>query len=101
MFNLVWLCADSGYHPKTWRTSIAVALQKPNRDYAKPRLYHLIQLLEVLGKSLKRVQAQRLSYYAAKLKLFPSTQYGGITGRLAQDAILAVMHDIEATWNHN
>src|SRR5260370_605819 len=57
MFNLVWLCADSGYYPKTWRTSIAVALQKPNRDYAKPRSYCLIQLLEVLGKTLKRVQA--------------------------------------------
>ena len=31
IFNLVRLCVDSGYHPKTWRTLIAVALQKPNR----------------------------------------------------------------------
>src|SRR5258708_6229660 len=30
IFNLIRLCADSGYHPKAWRTSIAVTLQKPN-----------------------------------------------------------------------
>ena len=34
--NLVRLCTDSGYHPKAWRTSIAVMLQKLNRDYSKP-----------------------------------------------------------------
>ena len=87
MFNLIRLCADSGYHPKAWRMSIAVALQKPNRIYSKPRSYRLIQLLEVLGKTLERLQAQRLSYFAAKYKLFPSTQYGWISGRSAQDAV--------------
>ena len=101
MFHLIRLCADSGYHPKIWRTSIAVALQKPNRDYSKPRSYRLVQLLEVLGKTLERIQARRLSYIAAKYHLFPSTQYGGISGRSAQDAVLTIVHDIEAAWNHN
>src|SRR5258708_23777112 len=101
MFNLVRLCVDSGYHPKIWRMSIAVALQKPNRDYSKPRSYRLIQLLEVLGKTLERVQAWRLSYYTAKYSPFPSTQYIAINGRSAQDAVMTVTHDIEATWNHN
>ena len=101
MFNLVRLCADSGYHPKIWRTSIAVTLQKPNRDYSKPQSYRLIQLLEVLGKTLERLQAHRLSYYAAKYKLFPSTQYSRISGRSAQDAVMTITHDIEAAWNHD
>src|SRR5260370_12209383 len=101
LFNLVRLCANSGYHPKTWRTSIVVALQKPNREYSKLRSYRLIQLLKVLGKTLERVQAQRLLYYAAKYRLFPSTQYGGITRRSAQDAVMTITHDIEATCNHD
>ncbi len=101
MYNLIRLCADSGYHPKSWRTSITVALQKPNRDYSKPRSYRLIQLLKVLGKTLERLQACRLSYYTAKYKLFPSTQYSGISGQSAQDAVMTVTHDIEAAWNHN
>ena len=84
-----------------WRTAIAVAIQKPNRDYANLRSYRLIQLLEVLGKTLERIQARRLSYLAAKFSLFPSTQYGGIAGRSAQDAVLTIVHDIEAAWNHD
>ncbi len=78
IFHLIRLCADSGYHPRT-----------------------LIQLLEVLGKMLERLQARRLVYLAAKYNLFPSTQYGGISGRSAQDAVMTIVHDIEATWNHN
>ena len=58
IFHLVRLCAKSGYHPKEWRTSIAIALQKPKRDYSQPRSYRLIQLLEILGKVLERVQAR-------------------------------------------
>ena len=92
LYNLVWLCADSRYHPRIWRMSIAVALQKPNRDYSKPRSYRLIQLLKVLGKTLERIQAHRLSYYAVKYKFFPSTQYGGISGRSAQDAVMTITH---------
>ncbi len=78
-----------------------MALQKPNRDYSKLRSYRLIQLLEVLGKTLERIQACRLSYYAAKYKFFPSTQYGGISRRSAQDAVMTITHDIEAAWNHD
>jgi hypothetical protein len=83
IFHLLRLCADSGYHPKVWRTSIAVALQKPNRDYTLPRSYRLIQLLEVSGKALERVQARRLAFIAAKHQLFLNTQYGGLPGRSA------------------
>ncbi len=80
IFHLIRLCAECGYHPKPWKNSIAVALQKPNRDYSLPRSYRLIQLLEVLGKVLEWIQARRLSYIAAKHDLFPLTQYGGIPG---------------------
>src|SRR5260221_2318641 len=100
LYHLIQLCAKMGYHPKEWRTSIAVALKKPKRDYSLLRLYRLIQLLEVLGKVLERVQAHRLSYIAAKHNLFPSSQFGGIPGRSAEDALLCTVHDIETAWNH-
>src|SRR5260221_1593660 len=89
-----------GYHPKEWRTSIAVAIQKLKRDYSLPRLYRLIQLLEVLGKVLEYVQAHRLSYITAKHNLFPSSQFRGIPGRSAEDTLLCTVHDIEMAWNH-
>src|SRR5260370_4791398 len=89
-----------GYHPEDWRTSIAVALQKPKRDYALLCSYRLIQLLEVLGKVLECIQAQRLTYITAKFNLFPSLQYGRIPGRSAEDALICTVHDIKSAWNH-
>src|SRR5260221_9116908 len=100
MYHLIWLCARMGYHPKEWHTLIAVARKKPKRDYSLPRSYHLIQLLEVLGKVLECIQAQRLSYITAKHNLFPASQFGGIPGRSAEDALLCTVHDIETAWNH-
>src|SRR5258708_16251100 len=94
LYHLIQLCAKMGYHPKEWWTSIAVALQKPKRDYSLLRLYRLIQLLEVLGKVLEWVQAHRLSYIAAKHNLFPSSQFGGIPGRSAEDALFCTVHTI-------
>src|SRR5258708_9973428 len=88
-----------GYHPKDWQTSIAVTLQKPKRDYSLPRSYQLIQLLEVLRKVLEHVQAQRIAYIAAKHNLFPPSQFRGIPGRSAKDALLCTVHDIEMASN--
>src|SRR5260221_10321944 len=101
IFNLLRLAADSGHHPMTWRTSIAIAIQKPNRDYSLPRSYRLIQLLEVIGKALERVQARRLAFIAAKYSLIPPTHFGGVPGKSAQDALLTVMNDVETAWHHN
>src|SRR5260370_3058578 len=89
-----------GYHPKDWCTSIAIALQKPKRDYLLPRSYRLIQLLEVLGKVLECIQTQRLLYIAARYNLFPLSQFSGIPGRSAEDALLCTVHDIKTAWNH-
>src|SRR5258708_5065013 len=100
MFHLIRLCAKMGYHPKEWWTSITVTLQKPKRDYSLPHSYHLIQLLEVLGKVLECIQACRLSHIAAKHNLFPSSQFSGIPSRSAEDALLCTVHDIEMAWNH-
>ncbi|KAE9391418.1 hypothetical protein BT96DRAFT_756936, partial [Gymnopus androsaceus JB14] len=49
-------CLHAGYHPKTWRWAIAVALRKPRKpDYSEPRAYRLITLLECLGKVLEKI----------------------------------------------
>src|SRR5258708_28163207 len=99
LYHLIWLCARMGYHPKEWCTSIAVALQKPKRDYSLPRSYHLIQLLEVLGKVLEHVQACRLSYIAARHNLYPASHFGGITARSAKLTLLYTAHEYGTACN--
>ncbi|KAJ6609300.1 hypothetical protein B0H10DRAFT_1716976, partial [Mycena sp. CBHHK59/15] len=60
---LVRHCVDLGHHPRELKKSIAMALQKLKKsDYSDPKAYHLIQLLEHLGKVIERVVAVRLAY---------------------------------------
>jgi hypothetical protein len=93
--------ARAGYHPKSFRQSICVVLRKPKKpDYSLPNAYRPIQLLEVLGKALERIQADRLSYISTKLNVIPSLHFGGVKGESAEDAILVAVHDIQAARNH-
>jgi len=67
IFLLMQKCLKAGYHPKSWRKAIAVALRKPGKaDYSNPRAYHLITLLECLGKILEKIVARRLTFLAGK-----------------------------------
>ena len=101
IFLILSVAAHIGHHPKPFRKSICVVLRKPKKpDYSLPNAYHPIQLLEVLGKALERIQADRLSYWAVKLKAIPSLHFGGVKGKSAEDAVLVAVHDIQAARNH-
>ena len=91
---------DLGYHPKIFHDSITVILQKPSKpDYSTPKAYRPIQLLEVFGKVMERIQAQRIAYHLLKNNLITPHQLGGVRGRSAEDISLAILHDIEASLN--
>ena len=93
-------CLRNGYHPKSWRKAIAIALRKPNKpDYSNPRSYRLITLLECLAKILERIVARRLTYLAGKLNLIPPTQFGGRSNCSTDDAILTFLTDVQSAWN--
>jgi ribonuclease HI len=93
-------CLRNGYHPKTWRKAIAIALPKPNKpDYSNPRAYRLITLLECLAKVLERIVAKRLTFLAGKLNLVPTNQFGGRSNCSTDDAILTFISDVQTAWN--
>ncbi|GBE90187.1 hypothetical protein SCP_1900360 [Sparassis crispa] len=70
------------------------------KDYTLPRAYRLIQLLDCLGKVLKRLQAQCLAHYATAFNLVSPSQFGARPGSSTTDAILTVVHDIDAARDH-
>ena len=101
IFLILSVAARAGYHPKLFRQSICVVLRKPKKpDYSLPNAYRPIQLLEVLGKALERIQAERLAYWSVKLNVIPALHFGGVKGKSAEDAILVAVHDIQAARNH-
>lgn len=100
IFQLIRACTYTGHHPAPFRQSICVILQKPKKpDYSSPKAYRPIQLLEVLGKVIERIQAERLAHYAVEHKLIPPSHFGGLKSKSAEDALLASFHDIEAACN--
>jgi hypothetical protein len=102
IYQMIAVCVQVGYHPRPWRESILVALQKAHKpDYSQPRAYRLIALLPCISKVLERVQAKRLSYLAAKYHLVLLNQFGSVPGCSTEDAILSFVHDVEAVQNHS
>lgn len=99
--TLLQKCLQCGYHPKSWRKAIAIALRKPNKpDYSNPRAYRLITLLECLAKILERIVANRLTFLAGQLNLVPPNQFGGRSNCSTDDAIITFITDIQTAWNH-
>ena len=97
---LLQKCLRHGYHPKSWRKAVAIALRKPNKpDYSNPRAYRLITLLECLAKVLERIVANRLTFLAGELNLIPPNQFGGRSNCSTDDAILTFITDIQTAWN--
>ena len=98
--TLIQKCLNNGYHPKSWRRAIAIALPKPNKpDYSNPRAYRLITLLECLAKVLERVVAKRLTFLAGQLNLVPPNQFGGRSNCSTEDAVLTFLSDVQTAWN--
>jgi retron-type reverse transcriptase len=77
-----------------------IALAKPRQtDYSDPRAYHLIQLLECIGKVLKEIMADRLTFFLNKYAVTPFTQFGAHKGSSTSDAALTFIHDIQNDCN--
>ena len=48
-------CFKLGYFPSCWKSSIVVAISKPNKDPSNPNSYRPIYLLNSLSKLLEKV----------------------------------------------
>jgi ribonuclease HI len=93
LFNAI---VDTGHHPSPWKDSTTVILKKPNKpDYANPRAYRPIALLDVLGKILEGVIAKRIAHWLCPTGKMSHLQFGGVPGRSATDAGLWLTHRIK------
>ncbi|KAI1001769.1 hypothetical protein K3495_g6432 [Podosphaera aphanis] len=95
-------CLEDGYHPACFKTAVVVILSKPNKqDKSNPRSYRPISLLSVLGKSLERLVARRLSWIAITHRVIVTQQFGGLPLRSATDLTTCLTHDVETALNRN
>lgn len=87
-----------GYHPKCLRSAIIAPIPKPNKfDWASPKSYRPISLLETTSKLFERIVACRFSALAGKHNLIPPEQFGGRDKTSCLDAGLSLIHDIHTS----
>ena len=83
---LKWEC-----HP--WVDAKVVPIPKPNKpDYAMPKAYRPISLLECCGKLLEKLIAKRVLHDLNTFNILPPSQFGSRDGHCAVDAALALAH---------
>ena len=93
---LLKACLELGHHPKCFKLATVVIIGKANKpDKSSPRAYRPIALLSVLGKSLERLVARRMSWVAIKHSVVPSQQFGALPLRSSVDLTTCLTHDVE------
>ena len=84
-----------GSHHPRWKSSLVVAIPKPNKpDYSNPKAHRPIQLIECLGKLVEKIVVKHLLYDAGRYDLMPHNQFGGRSNASCLNAALSLQHDI-------
>ncbi|KAB5587958.1 Reverse transcriptase from mobile element jockey protein [Ceratobasidium theobromae] len=87
------------YHPACLKNALITPIPKPNKfDFASPKAYRPISLLETLSKLFEKIMAARFTALSGLHGLIPPEQFGGRDMTSCMDAGLSLIHDIEHAW---
>ena len=94
-------CLELQYCPPTFKDSITVVLRKPGKsDYAEPKSYRPVALMNTLGKILDAVMARRMQYAAERYGLLPAMHTGGRAASSTEHALHIILEKIHAGWRN-
>ena len=83
-------CITQAYHPEAFKTANTITMKKPGKkdtDYATPKGYRPIALLNTLGKIMESIMGKKISYLAETYQLLPKTQMGARRGKFTETAL--------------
>ncbi|KAB5587693.1 RNA-directed DNA polymerase from transposon BS [Ceratobasidium theobromae] len=87
------------YHPVCLKNALITPIPKPNKfDFASPKVYRPISLLETLSKLFEKIMAAQFTTLSGLHGLIPPEQFGGKDMTSCMDARLSLVHDIESAW---
>ena len=98
LFDFLYpILIENGYHPKCWKEATGVILQKPQntkppyRDFALPKAYKIISLLNCLSKIAEKIVTKRLATIAEIKTVLHPYQIGGRKQKSAIDAVMILI----------
>ena len=71
---------------------------KKDTDYATPKGYRLIALLNTLGKVIKSIMGKKILYLAKIHQLLPETQMGARRGKSTKTALELLTKQVHTVW---
>jgi hypothetical protein len=90
---------ETGHFPTIFKQSTMLVLRKPKKpDYSKPNAYRPITLECTIGKVLKSIMAETISYLTEKYELLPTNHFRGRPSRSTEDAMMVLTENIYDTW---
>ena len=77
-------------------------IPKPNKPaYDHPKAFCLIVLLNILGKLIKKVTAERIQFIVAENSFIHQSQLGGLKTKSTSNAGIALTHIVCSGWTKN
>jgi Reverse transcriptase (RNA-dependent DNA polymerase) len=92
------------YHPKCFKEATGVILKKPQstklpyRNYALPKAYKIILLLNCLAKVMEKIVARKLAVMAEFKTLLHMHQIRDRRQKSAIDAVMVLIQKMQANW---
>jgi len=88
-------CLRIEYHSKKFKQANTIVLRKPNKpNYSSPKAYRSIALLNILGKALESIIANKLSILAEANGMLPMEQMGARKGRSTKIALQMLIESV-------
>jgi hypothetical protein len=92
----LWLanaCLQSGHWPAEFKASTTVVIPKPGKPlYDTPKSFHLIVLLNTLGKMFEKMLSNRLQFEAAEHGVLHPNQFRGVCQNSTKDTGCFLTH---------
>ena len=93
IINIANACINLGYWPNYFKCSLTMIIPKPNKPvYNHPKAFHLIVLLNTLGKLIEKVIIKRIQFIITGNSFTHSSQLDSLKTKSTSDAGIALTH---------
>ena len=102
IINIANAYINLGYWLNYFKCSSTVIIPKPNKPaYDHPKAFHLIVLLNTLGKLIEKVIAERLQFIITRNSFIHPSQLGGLKTKSTSNTGVALTHIVHSGWTKN
>ena len=99
IINIADSCITLGYWPNYFKILTTIVIPKSNKfSYDQPKAFRPIVLLNMLGKLVEKVVAERLQFLVVSNEFIHPNQLGGLKFKSTSDAGIVLTHIIRSGW---